>query len=47
MNYVLSQAEDSECPYIDVCIYGFIIKGLFDSGESRIFLAKTGIKIRH
>lgn len=45
LDYVLSQAEDTECPYIKVSIYGCNIKGLLDSGANRIFLGTSGIDL--
>lgn len=45
MDYVLSQAEDGECPYVNVSIYGCKMNGLLDSGANRIFLGQSGIKL--
>lgn len=38
LNYILSQAEKGECPYIKVTIFGREVYGLLDSGANRTFM---------
>lgn len=45
LDYVLSQTNGNECPYVKVSIYGIEVNGLLDSGANSIFLGQSGIQI--
>lgn len=45
LSYLFAQANDTECPYISVSIYGTKINGLLDSGANKIFLGEKGYNI--
>lgn len=42
LSYMLSQADQNECPYITVSIYGTKMDGLLDSGANKVFLGLNG-----
>lgn len=38
LDYMLSQADDGECPYVRVRIYDICMNGLLDSGANKVFI---------
>lgn len=45
LNYILSQANNDFCPYVDVDIFGIKFKALLDSGANQVFMNSDGWKV--